>query len=73
MGGGVKEYMSVEQGAKVSTATQRAETTTRHRNIEKISGDTYQPLFSAMQTKEEGRGGGGATCHTKARFEANDN
>lgn len=28
VGGGVKEYMSVEQGAKVSTATQRAETTT---------------------------------------------
>ena len=69
MGGCVKEGVSLEQGAEVSTVTQRAETTTGHRNTEKISGDTYQSLFSAMRRSE----GGGATCHTKARFEANDN
>ena len=45
-GGGAKRNASLEQGAQVSTATQRAATTTRHRHTEKISGDTYQLLYS---------------------------
>ena len=47
---------SLEQGAQVSTAIQRVETTTRHQNTEKIGGDTHQPLYSPMPTKKKGRG-----------------
>ena len=45
-GGGAKRNASLEQGAQVSTATQRAATTTWHRHTEKLSGDTYQPLLT---------------------------
>ena len=44
-GGGVKQNVSLEQGSQLSTSTQRAETTTRHRNTEKLCGDTHQPLY----------------------------
>ena len=37
-GGGAKRNVSLEQGAQVSTATQRAATTTRHSHTEKLSG-----------------------------------
>ena len=37
VGGSVKQNASLEQGAQVSTATQRAETTTRHHHTEKLS------------------------------------
>ena len=40
-GGGAKRNASIEQGTQVSTATQRAATTTRHRHTDKLSGDTY--------------------------------
>ena len=62
-GGGAKRNASLEQGAQVSTATQRAATTTRHRHTEKLSGDTYQPLYSPRP----------ANCRTKARFVARKN
>ena len=55
-GGGAKRNASLKQGAQVSTATQRAATTTRHRHTEKLSGDTYQPLYSPRPVKREGRG-----------------
>ena len=48
-GGGAKRNASLEQGAQVSTAT-----TTRHRHTEKLSGDTYQPLYSPRPAKREG-------------------
>ena len=51
-GGGAKRNASLEQGVQVSTATQRAATTTRHRHTEKLSGDTYQPLYS-LHTEPE--------------------
>ena len=38
-GGGAKQNASIKQGTQVSTATQRAATTTRHRHTEKLSGD----------------------------------
>ena len=65
VGGGAKRNASLEQGAQVSTATQRAATTTRHHHTEKLSGDTYQPLYSPKTSKE-----GGANCRTKAQFVA---
>ena len=69
-GGGPKRNASLEQGAQVSTATQRAATTTRHRHTEKLSGDTYQPLYSPTPAKREGRGRGkllhkGMVCSSK--------
>ena len=71
-GGGAKQNVSLEQGAQVSMATQRAATTTRHRHTEKLSGDTYQPLYSPRPEKREERGREeeGANCCTKARFVA---
>ena len=68
-GGGAKRNASLEQGAQVSTATQRVATTARHRHTEKLSGDTYQPLYSPRPVKREG----GANCRTKARFVARKN
>ena len=65
-GGGARRNASVEQGTQVSTATQRAATTTRHRHTEKLSGDTYQPVYLPQPAKREGRGG--ANCHTNAQF-----
>ena len=43
-GGGTKRNASIEQGTQVSTATQRAATTTSYHHTEKLSGDTYQPV-----------------------------
>ena len=57
-GGGAKRNVSLEQGAQVSTATQRAATTNRHRHTEKLSGNTYQSPCSLRPTKREGRGRG---------------
>ena len=65
-GGGARQNVSVEQGTQVSTATQRAATTTRHRHTEKLSGDTYQLVYLPQPAKREGRGG--ANCHTNAQF-----
>ena len=69
-GGGAKRNASLEQGVQVSMATQRAATTTRHRHTEKLSGDTYQPLYSPRPPKREGRGRGklphkGTICSSK--------
>ena len=69
-GGGSKRNASLEQGVQVSTATQRAATTTRHCHTEKLSGDTYQPLYSPRPVKREGRGRGklphkGTICSSK--------
>ena len=69
-GGGAKRNASLEQRAQISTATQRAATTTRHRHTEKLSGDTYQPLYSPRPDKREGRGRGklphkGTICNSK--------
>ena len=54
-GGGAKRNASIEQGTQVSTATQRAATTTRHRHTEKLSGDTYQPVYLPRPAKREGQ------------------
>ena len=54
-GGGAKWNASLEQGAQESTATQRVATTTRHCYTEKLSGDTYQPLYSPRPAKREGQ------------------
>ena len=54
-GGGAKRNASLEQGAQVSMATQRAVTTTWHRHTEKLSGDIYQPLYSPRPAKREGQ------------------
>ena len=55
-GGGAKQNATIELGMQVSTATQRAATTTRHRHTEKLSGDTYQPVNLPWPAKREGRG-----------------
>ena len=65
-GGGAKRNASIKQGKQVSTATQRAATTTRHRHTEKLNGDTYQPVYLPWPAKKEGRGG--ANCHTNAQI-----
>ena len=59
-GGGAKQNASIEQGTQVSTAT-----TTRH--PEKLSGDTYQPVYLPWPAKREGRGG--ANCRTNSQYE----
>ena len=69
-GGGAKRNASLEQAAQVSTATQRAATTTRHRHNEKRSGDTYQPLYLPRPARREGKGRGklphkGTFCSSK--------
>ena len=67
-GGGAKRNASIEQGTQVSTETQRAATTTRHRHTDKLSGDTYQPVYLPWPAKRGGRGG--ANCHTNAQTRA---
>ena len=63
-GGGAKRNASIEQGMQVSTATQRAATTTRHRHTEKLSGDTYQPVYLPWPAKRrEGEGQTAALMH----------
>ena len=54
-GGGAKRNASIEQGTQVSTATQRAATTTRHRHTEKLSRDNYQPVYLQSPAKREGQ------------------
>ena len=61
VGGGAKWNASIEQGMQVSTETQRAATTTRHRRTDKLSGDTYQPVYLPWSAKREGRGGANCT------------
>ena len=70
VGGGAKRNAGLEQSAQVSTATQRAATTTRHGHTEKLSEDTYQPQYSPRPAKREGRGRGkllhkGTICSSK--------
>ena len=67
-GGGAKRNANIEQGTQVSTAIQRAATTTRHCHTEKLSGDTYQPVYLPRPAKREGRGG--ANCRTNAQLRA---
>ena len=65
-GGGAKRNASIEQDTQVSTTTQRAATTTRHRHTEKLFGDSYQPVYLPRPAKKEGRGG--ANCHANAQL-----
>ena len=62
-GGGAKRNASLEQGAQVSTATQRTATTTRHRHTEKLSGSVeiltnLCTHLDQQRGREEGEGGG---------------
>ena len=59
---------SLDQGVLVSTATLRVATSNMHRHTEKLSGDTYQPLYSPRPAKRKERGK--ANCRTNARFGA---
>ena len=67
-GGGAKRNASIKQGTQVSTATPRVATTTRHRHTDKLSGDTYQPVYLPWPATREGRGG--ANCRTNAQIRA---
>ena len=66
-GGGAKQNASIEQGTQVSTATQRAATTTRYRHTEKLSGDTYQPVYLPWLAKREERGGANGCTNAQIR------
>ena len=55
-GGGARRNASLEQGAQVFKANPSAATTSRHRHTEKLSGDTYQPLYSPRPAKKEEKG-----------------
>ena len=55
------------QGTQVSTATQRAATTTRYRHTEKLSGDTYQPVYLPWLAKREERGGANGCTNAQIR------
>jgi len=57
-GGGAKQNASLEQGAQLSTTTQRGATITRHHHTEKLSGESYQPLYSPGPRKRQGSGRG---------------
>ena len=52
--GGVKWYASLELGAQVSMAIQRAATTTRNRHTEKLNRDTYHLLARISISSEVG-------------------
>ena len=67
-GGDAKQNASIKQGMQVSTATQRAATTIKHRHTDKLSGDTYQPVYLPWPAKRGGRGG--ANCCTNAQKRA---
>ena len=67
-GGGAKRNVSLEQGAQVSTATQRAATTNRHRHTEKLSGNFTNR--HAHEDQQRGKEEEGANCRTKATFVA---
>ena len=68
VGSGAKRNGSIEQGMQVSMATQRVATTTRHRHTDKLSGDTYQPVYLPWPAKREGTRG--ANCCTNAQIRA---
>lgn len=53
-GAGQKINVNLEQGKP----TQRVATASRHHHIDKLSGDTYQPLHSPKSTKKKVRGRG---------------
>ena len=61
-GGGAKQNANIKQGMQVSRVTQRAATTTRYRHTEKLSGDTYQPVYSTYHCQLRGREGEGQTA-----------
>ena len=68
-GGGAKRNASLEQGAQVSTATQRVATTTRHRHTEKLSG-SVEILTNLSTHLDQQRGRGklphkGTICSSK--------
>ena len=64
-GGGAKQNVGLEQGVLVSTATQRAATTTRHRHTEKLSGSVeILTNFHTHLHQQRGREEGGANCRT---------
>ena len=67
-GGGAKRNASTEQGTQVSMATQSAATTTRHRHTEKLSGDTYQPVYLPWPAIR-GREGEGQTAALMHKYE----
>ena len=67
-GGGVTQNTTLKQGAPISTATQRAQTTTRHHHIEKLSGDNCKPLYSQMLAKREVRGRGNLPHKSKIYY-----
>ena len=54
-GGGVKLKASLELDAGIH-GNPESSTTTRHRPTEKLSEDTYQPVYSPRPTKREGKG-----------------
>ena len=54
--------MSLEQSMKVSTATLRAATTRPH-HTDRVSGDTYHPIYLPSPAKGRGPGEG-----AKARY-----
>ena len=62
-GGGAKRNASIEQGTQLSTATQRAATTTKHRHSDKLGGDTYLPICILTMASQEGGKGRGKLPH----------
>ena len=71
-GGGARQNASLEQGAQLSTTTQRGTTTSRHHHTEKLSGESYQPLYLPGPRKRQGLVEGVNFC-TKERFRAQKN
>ena len=62
-GGGAKQNVSIEQGTQVSTATQRAATTTGHRHTEKLSGVTKLYTYHGQPRGREEEGQTAALMH----------
>ena len=58
VGGGFKQNVSLKQGAPILTATQRAETTTRHHHTEKLSGDNNAIHYADKINANKGGGKG---------------
>ena len=56
------EMLASKQGTQVSTATKNG-----HCHNEKLSGDTYQPLYSTRPTKRERSGRGELPHKSKIR------
>lgn len=53
-----RKITSLNPGAPILTATQRAQTTTRQHHTEKLSGNTCKPLYSQNADKQGGKGEG---------------